>query len=84
MIKVLTAGAIIAVLSYLFHPGAGQFSVMLNNEPAAEEPLVRFAVPTFLLIMIIAAGLVYHGTLFLAGLSRCCTDDSANDGRECK
>jgi len=53
IVKVLTVGAVIAILSYLFHPGVGQLSVMLNGEPVA-EPLVRFtAVPTFLLIMIV-------------------------------
>ncbi|MDO9270528.1 MAG: hypothetical protein Q7T96_15605 [Methylobacter sp.] len=53
IVKVLIIGAVIAILSYLFHPGIGQLSVMLNGEPVA-EPLVRFAAgPTFLLIMII-------------------------------
>lgn len=54
----LIVGAIIAILSYLFHPGVGQLSVMLDGEPVA-EPLVRFAaVPTFLLIMIITGVLM--------------------------
>ncbi|MDP3589987.1 MAG: hypothetical protein Q8R54_05545 [Methylobacter sp.] len=58
IVKVLMVGAIIAVLSYLFHPGVGQLSVMFNGEPVA-EPLVRFAaVPTFLLIMIITGVLM--------------------------
>lgn len=48
--KVLIAGAITAILSYLFYPGTGQFGVMLNGEPAA--------VPTFLLIMIITGVLM--------------------------
>lgn len=52
------AGAVIAILSYLFHPGVGQLSVMLNGKPVA-EPLVRFAaVPTFLLIMIVTGVLM--------------------------
>ncbi|MDD5413126.1 MAG: hypothetical protein PHF31_17265 [Methylobacter sp.] len=50
--KVLISGGIIAMLSYLFHPGVGQFSVMINGEPVA-EPLARFAaIPTFLVIML--------------------------------
>jgi hypothetical protein len=50
--KVLIIGGIIAILSYLFHPGVGQFSVMINGEPVA-EPLARFAaIPTFLVIML--------------------------------
>ncbi len=53
IVKVLIVGAIIAILSYLFHPGVGQLSIMINGEPVA-EPLVHFAaVPTFLLVMII-------------------------------
>ncbi|MDP1666860.1 MAG: hypothetical protein Q8L79_17255 [Methylobacter sp.] len=53
IVKVLITGAVIAILSYLFHPGIRQLSVMLNGELVA-EPLVRFAAgPTFLLIMII-------------------------------
>jgi hypothetical protein len=51
--KVLLVGVIIAILSYLFHPGVGQLSIMINGEPVA-EPLVHFAaIPTFLLVMII-------------------------------
>lgn len=53
IVKILIIGAVIAILSYLFHPGVGQFSIMLNGEPVA-EPLVRFAaVPTFILILIV-------------------------------
>jgi hypothetical protein len=65
--KVLIVGAVIAVLSYLFHPGVGQLSVMFNGEPVA-EPLVRFAaVPTFLLVIVVTALLMM--LLFLgAGL----------------
>jgi len=52
IIQMLIVGVIIAILSYLFYPGVGQFSVTLNGEPVA-DPLVRFAaVPTFILIMI--------------------------------
>lgn len=53
IVKVLIVGAIIAILSYLFHPGVGQLSIMINGEPVAES-LVHFAaIPTFLVIMII-------------------------------
>lgn len=56
--KVLVIGAVIAVLSYLFDPGVGRLSVMLNGDPVA-EPLVRFAaVPTFLLVMMITGVLM--------------------------
>lgn len=53
--KVLIVGAVIAILSFLFHPGAGQLSIMLNGEPVA-DPLVRFAaVPTVISILILTA-----------------------------
>ncbi|MDO9170019.1 MAG: hypothetical protein Q7U18_13165 [Methylobacter sp.] len=58
IVKVLIIGIIIAVLSYVFYPGVGQFSVMINGEPVA-DPLVRFAaVPTFLLIMMVTGVLM--------------------------
>ena len=56
--KVLIVGLVIAILSYLFHPDVGQFSIMMNGEPVA-DPLVRFAaIPTFLLIMLITGVLM--------------------------
>jgi hypothetical protein len=52
--KVLVIGAVIAILSYLFHPGVGQLSVMVNGE-SITNPLTRFAaIPTFLAIMALA------------------------------
>ncbi|MDI1230741.1 MAG: hypothetical protein PSV18_05635 [Methylobacter sp.] len=63
IVNVLMVGVIIAVLSYVFYPGVGQFSVMINGEPVA-EPLIRFAaVPTFLLIMMVTGVLMV--SLFL-------------------
>ncbi|MFA5920038.1 MAG: hypothetical protein WC856_01955 [Methylococcaceae bacterium] len=58
MTKVLIVGLVIAILSYLFHPDVGQFSIMINGEPVA-DPLVRFAaIPTFLVIMLITGVLM--------------------------
>jgi len=61
MVRALIVGAVIAILSYLFHPGFGQLSVLsviINGEPVA-EPLVPFAAgSTFLLIMIITGTLM--------------------------
>jgi len=58
MIKILIVGLLIAILSYLFHPDVGQFSIMMNGEPVA-DPLVRFAaIPTFLVIMLITGVLM--------------------------
>ena len=63
MTKVLIVGLVIAILSYLFHPDVGQFSIMINGEPVA-DPLVRFAaIPAFLVIMLITG--VLMGLLFL-------------------
>lgn len=51
--KVLIIGAVIAILSYLFHPGIGQLSVTINGAPVA-DPLVHFAaIPTFVVVMAI-------------------------------
>jgi hypothetical protein len=58
MMKVLIVGLVIAILSYLFHPDVGQFSIMINGEPVA-DPLVRFAaIPAFLVIMLITGVLM--------------------------
>ena len=56
--KVLIVGLFIGILSYLFHPDVGQFSIMMNGQPVA-SPLVRFAaIPTFLVIMLITGMLM--------------------------
>jgi len=58
IVAALLIGAVIAILSYFFYPGAGQFSLMINGE-AVTEPLARFAAgPTFLLIMIVTGALM--------------------------
>ena len=63
MIKVLSVGLVIAILSYLFHPEVGQFSIMMSGEPVA-DPLVRFAaIPAVFVIMLITGVLI--GLLFL-------------------
>ena len=50
---------IIAFLSFLFHPDAGSFSIMMNGEPVGDDPLVRMAViPAFLLTMLITGVLM--------------------------
>jgi hypothetical protein len=57
--KVLIVGLVIAILSYLFHPDVGQFSIMMNGEPVA-DPLVRFAaIPTFLVVILITGVLMF-------------------------
>ena len=56
--KVLIAGLVIALLSYLFHPDAGHFSIMMNGQPVA-DPLVRFAaIPSLIVIMLFTGALM--------------------------
>ena len=63
--KVLIVGIFIAALIYLFHPGVGQLSLIINGEPVA-EPLARFAaVPTMLLALAIS---VFLGLLLFFGV----------------
>ncbi|MCF6251984.1 MAG: hypothetical protein L3J75_12045 [Methylococcaceae bacterium] len=51
IIKILLVGSLIACLIYLFHPEAGQFSLVVNGEPVA-DPLMRFAaLPTLLTVL---------------------------------
>ena len=53
--KILIVGAVIAVLSYFFHPEVGQLSVTVDGNPISDS-FVRFAaIPTFLLILGLAA-----------------------------
>ena len=72
--KVIIIGLAIAVLSYLFHPEAGQFYVTINGQPIA-DPLIQFAaIPTFLvfvgLTVILAALLLLGvGLLMFLGVS---------------
>ena len=56
--KVLMAGLVIALLSYLFHPDVGHFSIMMNGQPVA-DPLVRFAaIPSLIVIMLFTGALM--------------------------
>jgi hypothetical protein len=58
MTKVFVIGLVVAILSYLFHPEVGQFSITMNGEPVA-DPLVHFAaIPSFLVIMLITVVLM--------------------------
>ncbi len=58
ILKTLVIGASIACLVYFFHPGVGQFSIIINGEPVA-EPLTRFAaIPAFLIVMLLTSVLM--------------------------
>ena len=51
ILQILLLGGLIAALIYLFHPGVGQFSLLINGQPVA-EPLFRLAaIPVLLLVM---------------------------------
>lgn len=50
-LKTVILGSLLAALVYLFHPGVGQFSLLINGQPVA-EPLFRLAaIPALLLVM---------------------------------
>ncbi|WP_442496845.1 hypothetical protein [Methylobacter sp. sgz302048] len=58
IIKLVTIGLLIAGLSYILHPGLGQFSLTINGHPVA-EPLARLtAIPTLLLTLLFTGLLV--------------------------
>jgi hypothetical protein len=74
ILKILVIGGLIAALVYLFHPGIGQFSLVINGQPVA-EPLVRFAaIPALLIVTLFTAVLMllaFFGVglfIFLAAL----------------
>ncbi|MFZ2169341.1 MAG: hypothetical protein WAW61_06830 [Methylococcaceae bacterium] len=58
ILKILVIGALIAALVYFFHPGVGQFSLIIDGQPVA-DPLIRFAaIPAFLIVMVFTAVLM--------------------------
>ncbi len=57
--KILLLGALIAALVYLFHPGVGQFSMIINGEPIAEPWAGLAAIPTMLLVFAFSVALVF-------------------------
>jgi len=65
--KILLVGGLIAGLIYLFHPEAGQFSVVINGEPLS-DPLVRFAVIPTMLAVLFFTGILIVLTFFGVGL----------------
>ncbi|WP_031434654.1 hypothetical protein [Methylomarinum vadi] len=57
--KILALGILTAVLVYLFHPGVGQFSMIINGEPVAEPWVGLAAIPTMLLVLAFSVMLVF-------------------------
>ncbi len=64
--KIVFIGVLIALLIYLFHPGVGQISLIINSEPVA-EPLVPFAALTTVLLVL--------GITAVLGLLMCISSD---------
>ncbi|WP_305909388.1 hypothetical protein Q9L42_005715 [Methylomarinum sp. Ch1-1] len=56
--KVLFLGILIAALVYLFHPGVGQLSLIINGEPVPEPWAGLAAIPVMLLVLIFSAVLM--------------------------
>ena len=54
VMKVLFIGVLVAVLMYLFHPGVGQLSVIINGEPVPQPWAGLAAIPTMLLVLAIS------------------------------
>jgi hypothetical protein len=67
LVKILLIGGFVASLIYLFHPEAGQFSIMLNGKPVT-APLVRFAAIPALLAVLCFTGMLILLAFFGAGL----------------
>jgi len=67
IIKILLIGSLIAGLIYLFHPTAGEFSVMINGEPVA-DPLARFAVIPTIFAVLFFTGILMVLVFLGAGL----------------
>lgn len=67
VIRILLLGSFIACLTYLFHPAAGSFSLVINGQPVA-EPLARFAVIPTLLAVLFFTGILMLLAFFGAGL----------------
>lgn len=57
IIKLVTIGLLIAALSYVLHPGVGQFTVTINGEQIA-QPLARLAAIPTLIFALLFTGLL--------------------------
>lgn len=58
LMKVLFIGILIALLVYLFHPGVGHMSLIINGEPISQPWAGMAALPTMLLVMMFSAVLL--------------------------
>ena len=51
VVKIVFVGVLIAALIYLFHPGVGQLSLIINGQPVPESLARLAAIPTLLLVL---------------------------------
>lgn len=56
-LKIIMLGTLIAALLYLFHPGVGQFSLLMNGHPVSEPMFRLAALPTLTVAILFVAGL---------------------------
>jgi hypothetical protein len=71
ILKILVLGGFIASLVYFFHPGVGQFSLIINGEPVA-DPLIRFAaIPTLLITLLFTSILMVLAFMGIGILCSC-------------
>jgi hypothetical protein len=63
ILKIIILGGLIAALVYLFHPGVGQFGLLVNGEPVT-DPLFRLAaIPALLVVLFFIGILVFMAIL---------------------
>jgi len=67
VIKVLLVGVIIMALVYLFHPEAGQFSLIINGEPVT-NPVIQLAALPSLFAVLFFTGILALLAFFGVGL----------------
>ena len=67
LLKILIVGIFMAALVSIFHPGAEQFSVIINGEPVA-DPLIRLAAVPTILAVLLFTGLLMFLVFFGVGI----------------
>lgn len=65
--RVFLLGLLLALLAYLFHPGAGHFQVTWNGVPVA-DPLVRIGAIPAVLVVMVCTGILTLCVFFGVGL----------------
>ena len=52
ILKILVLGVLVTGLMYLFHPGVGEFSLMINGAPVSDSLILFAAIPTILITLL--------------------------------